>query len=234
MLGEEQDYFSRFYELEEVFLAGERVLLTGDASRFPLKFHPRVVSVEARLLVLEMPEGWDDFFDLPTGMSVQIIKVQEEGVFYTEGAVDGKMPGESKHLRVIVPGRVGRSQRRSFFRLPLARPIWLSRILRPEAEPLEKISGTLVDISAGGAGFLVPEFLPIGTQFFIHDFMDNMPAGAFAGSVAWCRVQRPQGFRVGAMFIFENSRQQDWLARIVNQLQIKQFSRYYRTLGQGG
>lgn len=223
---------------EDIFLVGKKIILAVEDVRYPLRFHPWVNSCDQQTIALDLPDQWWTLSTLTPGMDVQLTTVREECIYGLKGKVQQVNHALRPSLVVLHDNQILRIQRRTFYRLEQKAPLVISRAVLPEGNVLGPLPATLLDISAGGIGCRLERFLPPESRLEIARLFDALISVGFNEGymleVRWCRPSQPEGYRLGASFEFENIKDHDRVARIINQLQIVRLSRYTRILGSHG
>ncbi len=216
--------------IEDVFLPGRKVVLSVAESRFPLRFHPVINRLEPRRLALDLPPRWERFGMLSVGTRVYVSIHVSNSLYGLDGEIAGIDPEASPSLWVDHDGQLKQVQRRTYYRLDYQAPLTIVRVVLPSGEDMGPLSGTLVDLSAGGIGFTLERPLPPDTLLDLPRLFEPLvllpQPDAHRLSVRWCRPQASGGFRAGAIFCFADPEEQDRVARIVHQLQHIRLSRY--------
>jgi len=103
----------------------------------------------------------------------------------------------------------------------------------PDGEILSAFPATLLDVSAGGIGFLSAQILPPESLLEVMRLFEPLVTlqnpKDYLLEVCWCRSERPFGYRTGALFKFQSLKDHDRVAKIINQLQVIRLSRYCRS-----
>ncbi|MEW6517334.1 MAG: PilZ domain-containing protein [candidate division FCPU426 bacterium] len=222
---------SETMRIEQVFSPHSLLRLIYLDQHRPVQFKARVVGGESGRLELELPEGWWRL--RAEGARTQTVRLMRlfQGGLYTQEAVIREERPQGSHLVVELTGELQRSQRRQFYRVPVGTTLQAEEMPARGGTAGEALQMTLEDISAGGAGLVVPVFLAPGNRLRLKK-APALPGGLEAHwpaelEVVWCRVRRPHGFRVGARFVFATDLEQETLARMINRLQLKRRAAYY-------
>ncbi len=220
----------------EVFQPGHKIILTLQDAKYPLRFHPWVKNCDPRFISLDLPDQWWQLTTFLPDMSVDLSTIREDSIY----GMKGKILEVSQRPPLLIVehnNQLERVQRRTFYRLEHRAHVTLVQVVLPEGNVLGPLPATLFDISAGGLGLRVGQFLPPETLLKIDSLLQALtgqaqPEDPYLLKVRWCRVQRPEGFRIGCRFEFSDMKEYDRMARVINHLQIMRLSRYQHVLGQ--
>lgn len=223
-------------QAEEIFHPGAELLLALEAEKVPLKFNAQIAFFNEHRLELNMPDHWWKLVPFEEAMPVRMTIYHQGGMYTLFGTIQKLMPERLPSLIITHENKIKRNQRRMFFRVKMDKPFLIAKVHLPEKECLRNIPATLSDISAGGIGFKSAVFLPQGSIVNTHDLFDGIFKDTVVKrhrmEIAWCRVQRPLGYRLGAGFLHASQREQDQMVQIVNQLQRIHLSKYYHIVGE--
>jgi c-di-GMP-binding flagellar brake protein YcgR len=214
----------------EVFMVGHKIILALQDARYPLRFHPWVRACDHHHLSLDLPDRWWQLATFLPDMRVDLTTVREDTIYGLKGRIL-EVSQRPPSLIVEHGNQLERVQRRTFYRLDHRARVVLKQAVLPEGNVLGPLEGWVTDISAGGLGLRLGQFLPPETVITIEKLLDHQELQAPEGEphllkIRWCRVHHPEGFRLGARFEFQDVKACDRMARLVSQLQVLRLARY--------
>ncbi|NTV51419.1 MAG: hypothetical protein HGA76_00185 [Candidatus Firestonebacteria bacterium] len=220
----------------DIFSPGHKIILSLQDARYPLRFHPWVRGCDHRVLTLELPDRWWRLTAFLPDMRVELSTVREDTIYGLKGRileVSQRPPG----MIVEHANQLERVQRRTFYRLDHRARVIITQAVFPEGQRLGPWEAWVTDISAGGLGLRVGQFLPPETALSIDKLWEHQDPQMFEAEpyllkVRWCRVHHPDGFKIGARFEFQDVKASDRMARIVHQLQVLRLARYQHLIPQ--
>lgn len=136
-----------------------------------------VISVDAKNHVVYLDIGLDDAFNSRLLASHHVVFSKDDGIRikWTSTNISLANLKDGKAIKIALPQKLMRLQRREFFRLatPIVNPVQcqipITDLTDPEAERLIELS--LVDVSLGGIGVIAPD--PLDPLFVIGASFDH-------------------------------------------------------------
>lgn len=217
--------------VSDVFRLHDYIILTLPEKKMPMKFHPQICMQHDRLIGLELPSRWWQFMEFDLGLNVRLTKLHQDGVFYTSGRVTGINLNKLPSIEITHNGTVKRDQRRFFYRVSVDQQIMIDEITGSGKKSIINCPAVLLDVSAGGIGFGINQFLAPGTVLkvsnLLYPLLSDTGESFYELQVIWCTVQRKYGYRAGACFNYPREKDRDQMAKMVHQVQRLRMNRYY-------